>query len=254
MAATNVAGGVGGIFAPSLMMGSIAGFFLVRSLNLTFNLGLPESNFALAGMAGVMAGVMHAPMTAIFLIAEVTGGYNLIIPLIFTATTSYLTIMIFEPHSLYTKRLAERGELLTHDKDKNVLQMLDLDKLIETEFVVVKESYSLRDFVKAVPQSKRNIFPVVDSNNKLTGVVIMENIRSIIFNTEMYDTTFVSDIMIAPPAFVELGENMDSVMKKFNKTKAWNLPVVENGEYRGFLSKSKIFNEYRDMLLNFSEE
>jgi len=254
MAVTNGAGGVGGIFAPSLMMGSIAGYFLVRSLNHFLHLGLPESNFSLAGMAGVMAGVMHAPMTAIFLIAEVTGGYDLILPLIFTATTSYLTIIIFEPHSIYTKRLAERGELLTHNKDKNVLQMLDLDLLIETEFVVVKEGFSLREFVKAVPQSKRNIFPVVDSNNKLTGVVIMENIRSIIFNTEMYDTTFVSDFMIAPPAFVEVHENMDSVMKKFNKTKAWNLPVVENGEYKGFLSKSKIFNEYRDMLIGFSEE
>jgi CIC family chloride channel protein len=254
MAATNGAGGVGGIFAPSLMMGSIAGFFLVRSLNLTLNLGLPESNFSLAGMAGVMAGIMHAPMTAIFLIAEVTGGYNLIIPLIFTATTSYLTIMIFEPHSIYTKRLAERGELLTHDKDKNVLLLLDLNALIETEFEVLYEDQSLRDFVKIVPRSKRNIFPVIDSNNKLTGVVIMENIRSIIFNTEMYDQTFVRDFMIVPPEYVEIGENMESVMKKFNKTKAWNLPVVEKGEYRGFLSKSKIFSEYRDMLVHFSEE
>jgi CIC family chloride channel protein len=254
MAATNGAGGVGGIFAPSLMMGSIAGFFMVRSFNHFFNLGLPESNFSLAGMSGVMAGVMHAPMTAIFLIAEVTGGYDLIIPLIVTATISYITIMLFEPHSIYTKRLAERGELITHHKDKNVLQLLHLDQLIETEFVVVKEGYSLRDFVKVVPQSKRNIFPVVDDDNKLCGVVIMENIRSIIFNTEMYDSTFVSDFMIAPPALVEIGENMESVMRKFNKTKSWNLPVVQNGEYRGFLSKSKIFNEYRDMLIGFSEE
>lgn len=254
MAATNGAGGVGGIFAPSLMMGSIAGFFLARLFNHFFNLGLPECNFSLAGMAGVMAGVMHAPMTAIFLIAEVTGGYDLIIPLIVTATIAYITIMIFEPHSIYTKRLAERGELLTHHKDKNVLMMLDLQKLIETEFVVVKESYSLRDFVKIVPQSKRNIFPVVDENNNLTGVVIMENIRNIIFNTDMYDTTFVNDFMIAPPAIVEIDENMESVMKKFNKSKAWNLPVTENGKYRGFLSKSKIFNEYRDMLIGFSEE
>jgi chloride channel protein, CIC family len=254
MAATNGAGGVGGIFAPSLMMGSIAGFFLARLFNHLFNIGLPECNFSLAGMSGVMAGVMHAPMTAIFLIAEVTGGYDLIIPLIVTGTISYIVIMIFEPHSIYTKRLAERGELLTHHKDKNVLMMLDMQKLIETEFVVVKESYSLRDFVRMVPQSKRNIFPVVDENNLLTGVVIMENIRSIIFNTEMYDTTRVIDFMIAPPAFVEINESMESVMKKFNTTKAWNLPVTENGEYRGFLSKSKIFNEYRELLIGFSEE
>jgi CIC family chloride channel protein len=132
--------------------------------------------------------------------------------------------------------------------------MLDLQKLIETEFVVLKEEYSLRDFVKLVPQSKRNIFPVVGRNNKLTGVVIMENIRSIIFNTEMYDTVYVRDFMIIPPDTVEMDENMESVMKKFNRTKAWNLPVVEKGEYRGFLSKSKIFNEYRDMLIGFSDD
>jgi len=254
MAATNGAGGVGGIFAPSLMMGSIAGFFVVSTLNQFFDLGLPESNFSLAGMAGVMAGVMHAPMTAVFLIAEITGGYDLIIPLIVTATISYLTIMVFEPHSIYTKRLAERGELLTHHKDKNVLMMLDIDKLIETEFVVVNEEYSLRHFVKVVPQSKRNIFPVVDNEGILTGVVIMENIRSIIFNTDMYDSIYVSDFMIAPPAFIEKHETMESVMNKFNKTKAWNLPVVENGKYLGFLSKSKIFNEYREMLIGFSED
>jgi chloride channel protein, CIC family len=254
MAATNGAGGTGGIFAPSLMMGSIAGFFLVHALNYFFKLGLPESNFSLAGMAGVMAGVMHAPMTGIFLIAEITGGYDLIIPLIVTATISYLTIMIFEPHSIYTKRLAERGELLTHHKDKNILILLDTSKLVETEFVILKEEYSLRDFVKVVPQSTRNIFPVVDHMNKLTGVVVMENIRSIIFNTEMYDNTFVRDFMIIPPDYVEMGENMESVMKKFNKTKVWNLPVVEKGEYRGFLSKSKIFNEYREMLIGFSDE
>jgi len=254
MAATNGAGGVGGIFAPSLMVGSIAGFFLVRTINYFFDLGLPECNFALAGMSGVMAGVMHSPLTAIFLIAEVTGGYDLIIPLIVTAAISYITIMVFEPHSIYTKRLAERGELFTHHKDKNILMMLDLNNLIETEFVVVEEDQSLRDFVREVPQSKRNIFPVVDHESRLTGVVIMENIRSIIFNTEMYDSTFVRDFMIAPPDYVEIGESMESVMKKFNKTKAWNLPVVENGVYRGFLSKSKIFNEYRDLLIGFSDE
>ncbi len=254
MAATNGAGGVGGIFAPSLLMGSVAGFFVVHSLNHFFSLQLPESNFSLAGMSGVMAGVMHAPLTAIFLIAEVTGGYDLILPLIVTATISYITIMLFEPHSIYTKRLAQRGELLTHHKDRNVLLMLDMQRLVETEFVVVREEWSLRDFVKEVPRSKRNIFPVVDSENCLTGIVIMENIRPFIFNTEIYDNTFVHDFMNAPPALVEMNETMESVMKKFNKSKAWNLPVVEKGKYRGFLSKSKIFNEYRELLLHFSEE
>jgi len=254
MAATNGAGGVGGIFAPSLMMGCISGFLLVSFLNNFFELNLPISNFSLAGMSGVMAGVMHAPMTAIFLIAEITGGYDLILPLIVTATISYLTIKIFEPHSIYTKRLAQRGELLTHHKDKNVLIMLDINKLIETEFVKIKENYSLREFVKIVPQSKRNIFPVTDKDDKLIGVVIMENIRHIIFNTEMYDNTFVRDIMISPPAYVYTKDTMETVMKKFSSTKAWNLPVIENGKYIGFLSKSKIFNEYRDMLIHFSED
>lgn len=254
MSATNGAGGVGGIFAPSLVVGSFVGYFLVSTLNFFFPLHLPESNFTLAGMSGLMAGVMHAPMTAIFLIAEVTGGYNLFLPLIVTATISYLTIMLFEPHSIYTKRLAERGELLTHHKDKNVLIMLDMSKLIEKEFIIIKEEYSLREFVKEVPQSKRNIFPVVDSDNKLVGVVLMENVRPIIFNTEVYDDTFVTDFMITPPEVVDIKDNMEVVMKKFNKTKAWNLPVTENGEYRGFLSKSKIFNEYRDLLIHFSDD
>ncbi|MBN2807401.1 MAG: chloride channel protein [Prolixibacteraceae bacterium] len=254
MAATNGAGGVGGIFAPSLMIGSFSGFFLVLVFNQLLDLDLPVSNFTLAGMSGVMAGVMHAPMTAIFLIAEITGGYNLFLPLIVTATISYLTIMLFEPHSIYTKRMAERGELLTHHKDKNVLIMLNMAQLIEKEFVILREDYSLREFVKEIPQSKRNIFPVLDQNKQLVGVVLMENVRPIVFNTELYDNTYVSDFMISPPEIVDIKDNMETVMKKFNKTKAWNLPVTEHGEYRGFLSKSKIFNEYRDMLIHFSDD
>ncbi|MDA3880476.1 MAG: chloride channel protein [Prolixibacteraceae bacterium] len=254
MAATNGAGGVGGIFAPTLVVGSFAGFFLVHTLNMFSSVNLPESNFALAGMSGVMAGVMHAPMTAIFLIAEITGGYDLILPLILVSTISYITIMIFEPHSIYTKRLAERGELLTHHKDKNVLVMLDTEKLIETGFIKLKDNETLRDFVRKVPLSKRNIFPVLDEEQKLVGVVLMENVRPIIFNRALYDSTYISDLMISPPAIVDMNENMDSVMKKFQKTKAWNLPVTENGKYRGFLSKSKIFNEYRDILIHFSDD
>jgi CIC family chloride channel protein len=254
MAATNGAGGVGGIFAPSLVVGSFAGYFLVHTLNMISTVSLPESNFALVGMSGVMSGVMHAPMTAIFLIAEITGGYDLILPLIIVATISYITIMIFEPHSIYTKRLAERGELLTHHKDRNVLVMLDTEKLIETGFIVLKDDETLRDFVRKVPRSKRNIFPVLDDDEKLVGVVLMENVRPIIFNRDLYDNTYVNDLMISPPAVIDMNENMDSVMKKFQKTKAWNLPVTENGKYRGFLSKSKIFNEYRDILVHFSDD
>ncbi len=254
MASTNGAGGVGGIFAPSLVVGSFAGFFVVHSLNYFMSIDLPVSNFALAGMSGVMAAVMHAPMTAIFLIAEMTGGYDLFLPLIATATVSYLTIKIFEPHSIYAKRLAERGELMTHHKDKNVLILLETEKLIEKEFIAIKEDYTLRDFVKRVPESKRNIFPVLDDENRLVGVVLMENVRPVIFNRELYDITSITDFMIAPPAIVEVSDTMDVVMKKFNESKAWNLPVTENGIYKGFLSKSKIFNEYRDMLLHFSDD
>lgn len=253
MAATTGAGGVGGIFAPTLVVGSFAGYFLAHSLNLFPAINLPESNFALAGMSGVMSGVMHAPMTAIFLIAEITGGYNLILPLILVSTISYITIMIFEPHSIYTKRLAERGELLTHHKDNNVLVLLDTEKLIETGFIKLQDNETLRDFVRKVPLSKRNIFPVLDEEQKLVGVVLMENVRPIIFNRALYDSTYVSDLMISPPAIVEMNESMEAVMKKFQKTKAWNLPVTENGKYRGFLSKSKIFNEYRDILIRFSD-
>ncbi len=254
MASTTGAGGVGGIFAPTLVVGSFAGYFLVHTLNMFSSVNLPESNFALVGMSGVMSGVMHAPLTAIFLIAEITGGYDLILPLILVATISYITIMIFEPHSIYTKRLAEKGELLTHHKDRNVLVMLDTEKLIETGFIVLKDDETLRDFVRKVPHSKRNIFPVLDDDEKLVGVVLMENVRPIIFNRALYDNTYVNDLMISPPAIVDMNENMDSVMKKFQKTKAWNLPVTENGKYRGFLSKSKIFNEYRDILVHFSDD
>jgi CIC family chloride channel protein len=162
--------------------------------------------------------------------------------------------MIFEPHSIYTKRLAEKGELLTHHKDRNVLVMLDTEKLIETGFIVLKDDETLRDFVRKVPHSKRNIFPVLDNEEKLVGVVLMENVRPIIFNRALYDNTYVNDLMISPPAIVDMNENMDTVMKKFQKTKAWNLPVTENGKYRGFLSKSKIFNEYRDILVHFSDD
>lgn len=254
MAATNGAGGVGGIFAPSLLVGSFLGFFTSRTFNHFFTVGLPENNFVLAGMAGVMAGVMHAPMTAIFLIAEITGGYDLFLPLIVTATISFITIRLFEPHSIYTTRLAKRGELITHHKDKNVLIMLDLEKLIEKEFIPLKEDFTLRDFVKKVPESKRNIFPVLSDDDNLIGILLMESVRPIIFNRDLYDTSYVREFMINPPAIVDIHENMESVMKKFNQTKAWNLPVTNNGKYVGFLSKSKIFNEYREMLIHFSDD
>ncbi|MDP4184206.1 MAG: chloride channel protein [Bacteroidota bacterium] len=254
MATTNGAGGVGGIFAPSLYMGGVAGYFLVIFFRNVLGIPLPEGNFSLVGMAGVMAGVMHAPLTAIFLIAEITGGYSLFIPLMITSTISYLTIMSFEPHSLYTKRLAERGELITHNKDKAVLTLLKLRNVIETDLLVVNENATLGQLVKTISKSNRNIFPVIDENGLLKGIVVLDDIRSIMFNSEMYDITHVHDLMISPPALVFPNENMDSVMNKFTKTGAWNLPVVEEGKYLGFVSKSKIFNAYRSVLVHFSDE
>ncbi len=254
MTVTTASGGCGGMFAPSLYMGGVAGYFIFIVLHNVFGVDLPEGNFSLVGMAGVMAGVMHAPLTAIFLIAEITGGYSLFIPLMITSTISYLTIRAFEPHSIYTKRLAERGELITHDKDKAVLTLLKLRNVIESDLLVVDENATLGQLVKIISRSKRNIFPVLDENQGLKGIVVLDDIRGIMFNSELYDHTFVHDVMISPPAIISPEENMDSVMNKFTKTGAWNLPVVDHGKYLGFVSKSKIFSAYRSVLVHYSDE
>ncbi len=254
MSATNGSGGVGGIFAPTLFMGGVAGFIISRILNLFHFIHVSERNFALVGMAGMMAGVMHAPLTAIFLIAEITGGYALFLPLIITATISYITIKYFEPHSIYASRLAKRGELITHHKDKAILTLLEMEKVIETDFNVVYPEYTLGELVKVISRSKRNIFPVLNKDKMLVGIVLLDNIRHIIFNTDMYATTHVRDLMILPPAFVSPHESMESALQKFEENNAWNLPVIDNGRYVGFLSKSKIFSVYRKWLMDISEE
>jgi CIC family chloride channel protein len=253
-AATNGSGGVGGIFAPTLFTGGVAGFFMARLLNSLGWVNLPESHFTLAGMAALMAGVMHAPLTAIFLIAEITNGYAMFIPLILTSTVSYLTIMYFEPHSIYTKRLAKKGELLTHHKDKAVLTLMRLNKVLETDFLTVHPDQTLGELVKVIAKARRNIFPVVNEDGKLLGIVLLDDIREIMFNNEMYNKTTVRNLMSIPPAFIESGETMDRVMRKFEETGAWNLPVVEQGRYLGFVSKSKIFSVYRRVLIHFSDE
>jgi CIC family chloride channel protein len=254
MSVTNGSGGVGGIFAPTLFMGGVAGFLISRILNLFHFIHVSERNFALVGMAGMMAGVMHAPLTAIFLIAEITGGYALFLPLIFTATISYMTIMYFEPHSIYASRLAERGELITHHKDKAILTLLEMEKVIETDFNVIYPEYTLGELVKVISRSKRNIFPVLNKDDMLVGIVLLDNIRHIIFDTDMYATIHVRDLMIMPPAFVSPHESMESALRKFEENNAWNLPVIDNGKYVGFLSKSKIFSVYRKWLVDISEE
>jgi chloride channel protein, CIC family len=252
-AATTGAGGVGGIFAPTLFMGGITGYLVAIIINKTGIVYVEPSNFILAGMAALMAGVMHAPLTGIFLIAEITGGYQLLIPLIITSTVSYLTIMYFEPHSIYTKRLALRGELITHHKDKAVLTLLKLGRVIEKDLITVHPNSSLGELVKVISKSKRNIFPVVDEFNTLMGIVLLDDVREIIFNPEMYADTKVHELMIIPPTHVSSHEPMEKVMEKFEKSGSWNLPVIDEGKYVGFISKSKIFNVYRKILLNVSE-
>jgi CIC family chloride channel protein len=254
MTATTGAGGVGGIFAPAMFMGGFTGYFAARILNLFEFIKVPEKNFILSGMAGLMAGVLHAPLFAIFLIAEITGGYVLFIPLMVTSTISFITIRYFEPHSIYTHRIAKRGELITHDKDKAILTLLEMDKLIEKDFITVSPDDSLGNLVKSISRSKRNLFPVITSQNMLIGIVLLDSIRHIIFNSDMYNRVYVRDLMQPPPTHISPGESMESVMKKFEDNEAWNLPVINNGEYIGFLSKSKLFSYYRKWLIEISEE
>lgn len=256
MSFTNAGGGVGGTFGPTLFIGAIAGFVVARTINLIGGAGLvPEQNFVLVGMAGLMAGVMQAPMTAIFLIADMTGGYELFIPLIITATISYAATRAVEPYSIYTKRIAKKGELLTHDSDQAVLTLLKTNDLIETDFLPIRIDSTMRELVDVVAQSKRNIFPVVDSKNHFQGYVSLEDIRSVMFKYESYDSLHVYNFMKSAPAYVYVNEKMDRVMAKFEQTEAWNLPVVtEDRTYVGFISKSKIFSSYREQLKQVSHD
>jgi CIC family chloride channel protein len=252
--ATNGAGGVGGIFAPTLFIGALNGYLAANVISRYFSADIPDNRFILTGMAGMMAGVMHAPLTAIFLIAEITGGYDLLIPLIITATVSFITTRSFEKHSIYHVQLAQRGELITHDKDKAVLTRMNWKKEIETDLKTIRSSDSLGDLIRIISQSKRNIFPVVDEYNILEGVVSLDDVREIMFQQELYKTTFVKDIMTMPPTYIDLRENIDAVMESFRKTGAWNLPVLDNGYYVGFISKSRIYTTYRELLVEYSEE
>ena len=254
--ATNGGGGVGGTFAPSLYVGCMAGFFFAYTMNALGIIDIPLStkNFALAGMAGVMSGVMHAPLMAIFLTAEMTGGYELFLPLLIVSAISYGTVRVFSRYSIYTKRLAMRGELLTHEKDKTVLTLLKIDNVIETDFLEVHPDMNLKEMVQVIAQSHRNLFPVTDSAGNLMGIVLLDDIRNIMFRPDLYRKMYVSKFMSVPPAKIELGMPMEQVMKIFDNTNAWNLPVVENGKYIGFVSKSKIFNSYRSVLKHYTED
>lgn len=250
--ATNGGGGCGGIFAPSLYLGCIAGFIFAHVSNyFPFTMYLSEKNFALLGMAGIMSGVMHAPLTGVFLIAELTGGYDLFLPLMIVSIGSYITILMFEPHSIYSMRLAQKGELLTHHKDKAVLTLLSADNVIERDFQIVSPEMTLGDMVKVIARSSRNTFPVVDDRGILLGIVLLDNIRNIMFRPELYNRFRVSKFMVSAPAKIVVNTPMDQIMQIFDDTKAWNLPVVdETGRYMGFMSKSKIFNSYREVLVD----
>ena len=254
-ASTTGAGGVGGTFAPSLFVGAMTGFLFAYVLN-TLDIGivLSQKNFALMGMAGVMAGVMHAPLMAIFLTAEMTGGYDLFLPLLIVSALSYMTIKAFVPYSIYSLRLAQTGELMTHAKDKTVLTLLSIESLVETDFKEVNPKMTLREVVDIISKSKRNIFPVTDEEGNFMGMVLLDDIRNIMFRTDLYDKMTVSRFMAMPPARIQISDSMETVMRTFDDTNAWNLPVVDGDRYLGFVSKSKIFNSYRDVLRNYSDD
>lgn len=255
--ATNGGGGCGGIFAPSLFLGCIAGFVFSYVCNHSglATTYIPEKNFALMGMAGLMSGVMHAPLTGIFLIAELTGGYGLFLPLMIVSVCAYLTIIVFEPHSIYSMRLAKSGELITHHKDKAVLTLMNMESVIETNFLTVRPDMDLGQMVKTISQSGRNLFPVVNVKDELVGVVILDDIRNIIFRQELYHRYHVADFMVMPRERIITTDSMEMVMNKFDSTDSWILPVMdENNKYIGCVSKSKILATYRQMMVDMSAE
>ncbi|HSH52794.1 MAG TPA: chloride channel protein, partial [Bacteroidales bacterium] len=248
------AGGIGGIFAPTLFIGANTGLMFAKFINYFGIRELPLSNFALIGMAGLIAGVLHAPLTSIFLIAETTGGYELFLPLMIAASISFATTRIFEKYSVYTYQLARRGELFTHDKDKVVLSLLKVTQLIEKDFLTINEEATLGDLVKVIAKSKRNIVSVVDEDNKLRGIVFINDIREIMFNRELYDKVYVRELMFMPSPIVSPYESMEDVARKFQTTNHYNLPVIKDGKYVGFVSRANVFSAYRDMLSKFSED
>lgn len=248
------AGGVGGIFAPTLFMGSIMGYCMSKIINNCglFSTPISESNFTLVGMTGLLAGVLHAPLTAIFLIAELTGGYDLFIPLMLTATISFSITKYFRPHSVYNMELGRKGELITHDKDHAILTLMDIDKVIETNFITICPEMTLEEIVnKAVIKSSRNIFPVVKKETKkLQGIILLDDLRPIMFDQSLYKEMVATDIMQKPIRTINLDvDKMTDIMKKFQDSSAWNLPVTKHGVYYGFISKSKLLTTYRRQLI-----
>ena len=251
------AGGVGGVFAPTLFTGSITGYVFALIINYSnvFSHQLSLTNFAMVGMAGLMAGILHAPLTAIFLIAEITGGYELFVPLMIVASISYIITKKYIPHNIYHKQLAERGQLITHDKDKNVLMQLDLDKLIETNFVLLYPEMSLGDVVNnAVAKSSRNHFPVVNEDNEFLGILTINDIRSIMFDKNLYDSVKVRSLMHDGSDIIYYeNDSIEDILNKFKSSGAWNLVVLKDEKYFGFISKSRLLTAYRRQLIKFTQ-
>lgn len=248
-------GGVGGIFAPTLFIGSTGGYMFGQILTTLGFDNVSRSNFTLVGMAGAMAGILQAPLTAIFLIAEITGGYTLFLPLMVTAVISFLLVRYFTPYSVYTKQLGQGGQLITHHKDRAVLTLMRLNSEIEKNFLTVNAYDKLGDLVKVVSRSSRNLFPVIDEKNVFLGVVNLNDVREIMFDREKYDELYVHELMTPAPEFIYVSDTMEQVMKKFDQSGAWNLPVVsDDSKYIGFVSKSKLFSAYRKLLRDFYEE
>ncbi|MDP2335982.1 MAG: chloride channel protein [Bacteroidota bacterium] len=252
MSITTASGGVGGIFAPTLFMGATGGYILALFLNTFFGLHLSYANFALTGMGALMAGVMHAPLLGIFLIAEITGGYQLLVPLIISATVAYVTITRFEPHSIYSKRLAEVGELVTHHKDRAAMHFMEVQELIETDFTILSPDLTLGQMTYFIARSKRDLFPVVDEKGVMKGMIKMNDIRNMMFEQDLYEKIKVRDLMYMPEFFISPHDPMDVVVEKFRTCKRFNLAVLDQGKYVGFISRARVFSVYRDTMADLS--
>ena len=248
------AGGIGGIFAPTLFMGVNAGVLFAKVVHALGLRNIEVNNFALIGMGGMIAGVLHAPLTGLFLIADISGGYQLFVPLMITATVSYATVKSFESHSVYTMQLARRKELMTHDKDQNVLSLMRVTRLIEKNFNTINSEATLGDLVKVIAKSQRNLFIVVDTENNFEGIVKLDDIREIMFQPEKYDVMFVRDLMIMPTVVIQHDESMADVARKYQYSDKFNMVVLQDGKYLGCVSRAQIFSTYRRMLKHFSED
>ncbi|MDR0972162.1 MAG: chloride channel protein [Bacteroidales bacterium] len=252
---TSSAGGVGGTFAPSLFIGGFTGYFVGKLINLSGLLAVQETNFALVGMAAVMAGVMHAPLTATFLIAEITGGYALFAPLMIATTIAYIVVKPISKYSIYAEDLAVKGNLMTHNKDKAALQSIDKYKLIETNFVTLLPDATLRDIVEAMQKSTRNFFPVVDKDNNFLGIVVIDDFRKLLFKQEYYDDYGVKDFIRYSEYFiVDISDKLEEMVTKFHGADRYTLVVVDKGKYMGFISRANVLSQYRKYVSTYSEE